>query len=751
MMRHIRTMWRLLWKQIGSGVKTISLCMFVVVVGISLLSYHPTDSSWLYARTHHVPIYNYAGLLGAYLASILFFLSGIAVWIMFFFLCYYVWFRLTAQSLATEWDRCVGFACLFISALMFDAMIYHNGGVLGKIVFVQMARVFDSSLIYLFSVVLLFIGLILVTRFSFIFIISAMLSFTHWLVIRLRHRAVFRGVVPGMPRMQLLVQRIVSVCRYPYDTLRYLVGAYLYYPKILTQAHENIVAFEYGNQEGLDELDFTLFSHNERVHDPVHERVAPLPRTDPEPDELSTTYKIPPVSIFSVSHERPVVHQQQADKERAQVVEEKLKRFGVHGTVVAIRPGPVVTLYEYHPHIDTKISKIVALEDDLTLALQAHSVRTIAPIAGTSRVGFEVANQDRRTVQFSSIISSPAGKQSGAELPLILGEDTVGDPVIIDLVKMPHLLLAGSTGSGKSMQLNVMLASLLCKRTPTQVRLILIDPKRLEFSCYADIPHLLFPIISHARTAVNALNWVLTTMDERYEKMALAGARSLSEYNNLQSDESEKFSYIVVVIDELADLMMTAGKEIEFLIVRIAQMARASGIHLIVATQRPSVDVITGLIKVNFPSRISFRVASKVDSRTVLDAGGADKLLGRGDMLFLDAQSAALKRVHGAFIAQDDIQSLVTYVRSQQSVSYLVLEEPSDEQSAVAEEDKELFQQVIRFLDTIDEVSISLLQRRFRIGYNRSARIIDQLEDQGYIISIDGGKVRKVVHKNFSS
>jgi S-DNA-T family DNA segregation ATPase FtsK/SpoIIIE len=345
----------------------------------------------------------------------------------------------------------------------------------------------------------------------------------------------------------------------------------------------------------------------------------------------------------------------------------------------------------------------------------------------------------------ADVVQSASYEKFVGGIPLILGQDTVGNNVVVDLAKMPHLLVAGSTGSGKSVALNAMLISILCARTPDEVRLILIDPKRLEFVPYADIAHLLFPIITESKDAVSALGWVVHEMDVRYKRMAEKGARNCADYNKIVT-RAEQIPFIVVIIDELSDLMMTAGREIEGLIIRITQMARAAGIHMIVATQRPSVDVITGLIKVNFPSRISFRVTSKIDSRTILDCGGADKLLGRGDMLFLDSTDSTLKRVHGAYVTDDEIKKVADAIRQQQSPLYLDLEPHiANVGGDLGQEDEALYSEILKFLKEIDEISISLLQRKFRIGYNRSARIIEILEARGLVASSESGKTRKVI------
>lgn len=446
--------------------------------------------------------------------------------------------------------------------------------------------------------------------------------------------------------------------------------------------------------------------------------------------------------------------------ERALKLKEKLERFGIKGEVTAVCPGPVITLFEYQPQIDSKISKIIALEDDLALALTALSIRIVAPIPGRSVVGFEISNKVKKDVSLADVIQSESFKLFKGALPLVLGVDSTGQPVIEDLMKAPHLLVAGSTGSGKSVGLNGMLVSLLYRLTPDELKLILIDPKRLEFAPYADIPHLIFPIITNPRQAAPILQWVVSQMEERYDMMARAGVRNISDYHQFYLKQKEKVTsgdeqplfepmpFMVVMIDELADLMMVAGKEVEVHIARIAQMARAAGIHLIVATQRPSVDVLTGIIKVNFPSRIAYRVSSKIDSRTILDASGAEKLLGRGDMLYLHSGSSELMRVHGAYVSDQEINMLATYLRLQRKVTYLDIHDVVKHQKQDGYEavDDDLYTQVCELIKTKDEISISMLQRHFRIGFNRSARLIEKLEMDGLVAPAQGSKPRKILH-----
>jgi DNA segregation ATPase FtsK/SpoIIIE, S-DNA-T family len=469
-----------------------------------------------------------------------------------------------------------------------------------------------------------------------------------------------------------------------------------------------------------------------------------------EPIVKKNTYQIPSLKQF-VPKEPTESHKaiQQEIASSSTMLEEKLKRFGITGRVNTIHYGPVVTLFEYEPHSDVKLSRITALEDDLSLALQTMSLRILAPIPGTSVVGFEVANKMRQTVSFATIAASESFNSYTGALPLILGSNTSGKEIIVDLATMPHVLVAGSTGSGKSVALNAMLISLLCQKNPEELRLILIDPKRLEFAGYTDIAHLIFPIITAPQKAIEALKWAVNEMTERYERMATLGVKNINDHHKRLGPEGLKdMPYIVIVIDELADLMMTAGKDVEQLIARIAQMARAAGIHLIVATQRPSVDVITGLIKVNFPSRISFRVTSKVDSRTILDTVGAERLLGKGDMLFLHPSMPGLQRIHGAWINDDQVKHIVKHIRAQSQPMYQEIPENQDiEECELDNKDKELYEQIMDFVHEVDEISISLLQRKFKIGFNRSARMIDILESQGIISSNDQGKLRKVVKK----
>ncbi len=431
-------------------------------------------------------------------------------------------------------------------------------------------------------------------------------------------------------------------------------------------------------------------------------------------------------------------------------LERKLSDFGISGKIKLAHPGPVVTMYEFEPAPGVKINRIVSLSDDLALALRSPSIR-VYPIPGKATIGIEVPNRLRATVSLKEIVLSESFQKSPSLLTLALGKDIFGTPMVTDLSRMPHLLVAGATGSGKSVSINAMIISILYKATPDEVKMMMIDPKLLELSAYQNIPHLITPVITSPKEASEALKKVVIEMERRYRVLAEKGARNIETYN-AQASPSERLPYIVVFIDELADLMFTAPNDVESAIARLAQMARASGIHLILATQRPSVDVITGLIKANFSTRISFQVTSKIDSRTILDAQGAEQLLGTGDMLIM-VPGAKTTRIHGAYVSETEVKTIAEFVKSQRSPDYvsfenLVLADGEEKESSETDERDELYQRVIDFAESVGEVSISSIQRRFKIGYNRAARIMELFEEDGLVGPPKGaGKPRDFMRK----
>lgn len=454
-------------------------------------------------------------------------------------------------------------------------------------------------------------------------------------------------------------------------------------------------------------------------------------------------------------------------RKKGEILEKKLNDFGISGEVVEILPGPVITTFEYRPAPGVKISKIVNLTDDLALALSALSIRIVAPIPGKDVVGVEIPNDQREFVALSEIITSTAFINSTSKLTLALGMDIVGVPVAAAMDRMPHLLIAGATGTGKSVGLNSMIISLLYKASPKEVKFIMVDPKRIELSVYDGIPHLISPVVTDMKKATNALYWAVREMDRRYELLAENGARNILQYNELvekggtkgseksdddEQEEVEKLPYIVVIVDEFADLMMVASKEVESALIRLAQMARAAGIHLILATQRPSVDVLTGIIKANFPTRISFQVSSRIDSRTILDSNGSERLLGNGDMLFLPPGTGRLQRIQCAYISEAEIARVTGFLKEQQAPEYV--EDVTERSEGGKNNDQEIeyddkYDEAVALVTKSRQASISSVQRYLRIGYNRAARIIEVMEQEGIIGPQEGAKQREVLVKRY--
>ncbi|PIQ88841.1 MAG: cell division protein FtsK [Candidatus Omnitrophica bacterium CG11_big_fil_rev_8_21_14_0_20_42_13] len=457
-------------------------------------------------------------------------------------------------------------------------------------------------------------------------------------------------------------------------------------------------------------------------------------------------YQLPSLDLLE---EPPLISKDKTIKEdltaNARILEETLSDFGISVRVTDIERGPAITRYELEPAPGVKVQKIVALSDDIALTMKAQSVRIVAPIPGKSRVGIEVPNVQIGSVYFKEVIQSGEFLKPSSKLMLALGKDTAGKPIVANLGEMPHLLIAGATGSGKTVCVNCLIMSLLYRLAPNELKLLMIDPKMVELACYNGLPHLLSPVVTDAKRVSAALNWVVSEMEERYRILAKEGVRNIESYNSRGAD---KLPYIIVVVDELADLMAVAQNQIENAITRLAQLSRAVGIHLILATQRPSVDVITGVIKANFPARISFKVASKVDSRTVLDANGADKLLGNGDMLFLKPGQAKLIRIQGGYLKDSEIDRVVSFIKSQSEPVYSedILRGQDKASGAYGDIEKdELFDDAVRVIMESNQASVSILQRRMRLGYTRAARIIDAMEQEGLVGPYEGSRPRKIL------
>jgi S-DNA-T family DNA segregation ATPase FtsK/SpoIIIE len=770
----------------------IVLFSIFVFLAIALISYDPKDNTLFHYNNKYNHIANWAGMVGAQCAALCLFLFGTAAFFFLVSLGVFIWLLFTRISIKQERGRVGSLFLITLSTttlcslLAFDVTHSIPGGLIGTrlMQFFVIAFGRHGALIFLFSV--LWIGLIMLIQLPFIPLVSFVFSY-------IKSKAITLLALLYSQLMQLWQRTwrrknnssAVAQLNIPASSKDELIHDLSFWGSVSggqttikqqSQAKEASPAVKIAPNNRWAMVPIRVLSKLRRILNGYMYR---FPNsitkknfwsvTTPEQHSIvdiigaaasntKKTFKRPTNDIFFAPPEKKIIIDYTQDAaHRGKLLEEKLLHFGIKGKVTAIKTGPLITLFEYKPDIDSKISKITALEDDLAMALTANSIRILAPIPGKDVVGFEISNAVRQDVYFADILSSKEYNENKTILPLVFGVNISGIPVVQDLIRMPHLLVGGATGAGKSVGLNAMIAGLLNTATPDQMKIILIDPKRLEFLPFADIPHLIFPIVTEPARAAAVLKWVCQDMEHRYATMARAGVRNIQEYHELfnasdmpiarDGGQLPHMPFLVVVIDELADLMMVAGKEVELAIVRIAQMARASGIHMIVATQRPSVDVVTGLIKVNFPSRIAFRVSSKVDSRTILDVQGAEKLLGRGDLLYLNASSPDLMRIHGAYVSDKEINKLADWWRDQQEANYLNLNEVLKATCEQKQEEHQdvLYADVIAFIKTTDEISISMLQRYFRIGFNRSARLIEKLEIDGIIAPSQGAKPRKIL------
>ncbi len=706
-----------------------------IFILLALIGYHPEDPG--FGRVGAETVHNFTGLFGAYLSSILFDFFGLAAWIIPIFS---IVVGLLCLCNRKPDYRLPLAAFLFLVSLSWIGPLAEldtnlgpypiNGGLLG----------------FLGRYCLLFLGrpgLFIVVILAQVFAVCLLSGLSpRELLVRTG-----QGVWWGAKRMFFFLPR---------PAWRAIPA----YEPSIPEGHTSSEGHASGEELETEKWGKEAPSSPRITEEPPYHGVSETiePETDSEPeDELPkgketkfaskiSAYKLPPLELL----DEPPPRLQREDRDfllkRAKLLEEKLEDFGVKGRVTEVCPGPVITVYEYEPAAGIKINKITSLADDLALGLKAASVRIVAPIPGKSAVGIEVANDEREIVYLREILASDIFRKARSKLTLALGKNISGKPVVADLAKMPHLLIAGATGTGKSVCLHSMLVSLLYKSLPTEVRFLLIDPKRIELSVYEGIPHLLHPVVLEPKMATQALKWAVSEMERRYKLLEQARARNLESYNQMGE---EKLSYIVIVVDELADLMVVSGKEVETCLTRLAQMARASGIHLLLATQRPSVDVLTGIIKANFPARISFQVSSKTDSRTILDTGGAERLLGAGDMFFLPPGTSKLQRIHGAFISEKEVKRVIEFWQAQGEPEYETsILAPAEEEGEVLEEGEEkdeLYEQAVEIVVKTGQASISMLQRRLRIGYNRAARMIERMEKEGIVGPSDGVRPRPVL------
>ena len=788
----------------------IGLIAFALLLGLCLASYNPNDPSWNAAGESSA--HNWIGAIGANVAAALFQSIGLASYLLPFLFLAAAWRRFRSRRINAPVSQIAGLIMLVLSssALLalahlrpfFDAS-FNAGGLAG----VMISRALVSGLNTVGAAILLAAiaatGLLLATRFSFALFYENLTftlgdrfaalklvpeRFRAWRLARRERRrqrlelrrqakaerAAAEGNAAGV---EIAAARTTEIRAGGDEIAEAFASFSAATANGKTMAAAAGAATAPAKKAGwATQGKSTEASESALVEEMVREAAVKRKTEAPASGSLpfdgqrrvsaktaASDYQLPSVDLLNEAQMR----REQADDEllsMATKLAEKCREFNVTGQIKYICPGPVVTTYEFKPDPGVKYSRVTGLVDDLCLALKAESIR-IDRMPGKPHVGIEVPNPRRETIYLREVIESRAFKESTSKLTIALGKTIDGLNYVSDLTKMPHLLIAGTTGSGKSVGVNSLLVSILYRARPDEVKVILIDPKRLELGLYEDIPHLATPIIVDPKPAARALRWAVGEMERRYKELAGWGVRNIDGYNserdrrNTVKDFDEngdpwtRMPYIVIIIDELADLMMTSGHEVEDSITRLAQMARAVGIHLVLATQRPSVDVITGLIKANFPSRISYHVSSKVDSRTILDMNGAEHLLGRGDMLFLPPGSSRLLRVHGAYIDEAEIGRIVTHIKSQWEPEYDETITQTDEEAMGLEDSDgardELFEDALRICVDMKRASTSVLQRRLRIGYGRAAAVLDQMEREGLIGKADGARPRPVLARAF--
>jgi S-DNA-T family DNA segregation ATPase FtsK/SpoIIIE len=749
--------------------ETVGVALFAAALIwlIALASYEPSDPVWFFSTETGAPA-NFAGRVGAFLAELSFQLFGYGSYLLPAVLAVSGWHYFWCRTVDAVYTKIVGAVLVLsaASALMSLALgtvetergSLRGGGYVGEYLAGWMADYLSrtGSLIIILGV--LFVAVIFATQFSF----GRFLSSSFKLLVRMI-RSFWNGFQHRFEERRKAQQRLEVIAKH--------VRKGTAPPEMLQAAVARTARPEPTTKTPAEEAPRAPAPQpSARVTPPVVQKrakppaPAPLPLPDPEPigrvpaERRLSGYMLPPPALLDPPRAERKVDEREL-MESARLLEEKCREFAVEGAVVQIHPGPVVTTFEFKPDAGVKYSKVTGLAEDLCLAMQAESV-LIERIPGKSTVGIQIPNPNREGISLRELLESDAYQGSASKLTVALGKTIHGEPFMADLVTMPHLLIAGSTGTGKSVGLNAMLTSMLYRATPDEIRLILIDPKRLELGMYDDIPHLMTPVVVDPKKASNALRWAVREMEERYKTLAAFGVRNIEQYNrNLRQmvenkelpDSAERprpLPFIVVVVDELADLMMVAGNEVEESIARLAQMARAVGIHLILATQRPSVDVITGLIKANLPARISFRVSSKIDSRTILDGNGAEQLLGRGDMLFLPPASSQKLRLHGPYISEQESARLASFLRKQGKPMYddtITADDKKDGTDSLEFEKDDLYDEAARIVVEGGQVSISYLQRKLRIGFSRAARLVDMMEAEGLVSPAVGGKPREVL------
>jgi len=737
----------------------VALFALALIWLISLVTHDPTDPVWFFTTGAAHPPANFVGRVGAFLSELSFQLLGYAAFLIPAVIGVAGWHYFWCQTPDAAYTKLTGVTLLFGCSSAFLSLVFgstegagksfHAGGSIGRAFGLFMSDYLNrtGSLIVLLTMMML--AVILSTQFSFGRMFATATANSQNFSAR------------GIGWLRAWIERKRK------DMARREVIAKHAKPLVAAAKPGRAPAAESNEPPARParSIEPDPSSPSPRPSPPVVARkkaeAAPLPlaeETKAPPQRKKGAFTLPPPSLLDAPKAERKIDEREL-MEAAHLLAEKCREFAVEGQVAQIHPGPVVTTFEFKPEAGVKYSKVTGLADDLCLAMQAESV-LIDRIPGKSTVGIQIPNPNREAISLREMLESDAYQRSSSKLTLALGKTIHGEPYVTDLATMPHLLIAGSTGTGKSVGLNSMLTSILYRATPDDVRMIMIDPKRLELGMYEDIPHLLSPVVVDPKKAANALRWAVREMEERYKTLAAEGVRNIEQYNRnvrliiqergAESEDAPKtLPFIVVVIDELADLMMVASNEVEESICRLAQMARAVGIHLILATQRPSVDVITGLIKANMPSRVSFRVSSKIDSRTILDANGAEQLLGKGDMLFLPPASSRSIRLHGPYISEQESARLASFLRKQGKPTFdnsiTAEEEGKSGPGGLEFEKDDLYDEAARIVVSSGQVSISYLQRKLRVGFSRAARLVDMMEAEGLVSPGAGGKPREVL------
>ena len=717
----------------------IILIAISILLAISLFSYKSTDLG-LYTSSPNFPAENAVGIVGAYLAGVILFILGISGYLLP--LITFVWGinKFSGKSTQGIYTKLIGIAVFFISSASILSIFFsnaahnsmHKGGLLGYWISSHAIGYLGRTGSYVMLFTLLVLSLFLITEFLLLPLLVSMVNIAMQPFKKIRGLR-FNLKTASTERPSISESKIVRMEKHD----------------ARESSLEKAVVME-----AKKETRHLFPGKMGKKRDLVPKDILPI-----KPKRIVGDYKLPPLDLLNSPP--PLAERQIEDDtdNNSRILEETLRDFGIEVKVTQADSGPVITRYELQPAAGVKVQKIVALSDDIALALKAHSVRIVAPIPGKSRVGVEVPNSTTTTVYLKEILESKEFQSAASKLTIVLGKDTAGVPIVTDLADMPHLLIAGTTGSGKTVCVNSIITSILFNATPDEVKFIMVDPKMVEMACFDGLPHLLCPVVTDPKKVSSTLKWLLKEMEDRYKLFARLGMRNIDVYNEkleksqgngkreIDVEELSPLPYIVIIIDELADLMMISSQDVENAITRLAQLSRAVGIHIILATQRPSVDVITGVIKANFPARISFQVASKVDSRTVLDANGADKLLGKGDMLFLKPGTSKPIRAQGNLVTDEEIERVIKFIKSQKGPVYVeeIVNDSARGLGVGSLEEDELYEEAKRIIIETGQASISMLQRRLRVGYSRAARLIDMMEVNGVVGRYRGSKSREIL------